>query len=158
MHCPLAQQSAGLSHCETTQAASKSIAFSCCLLTLTCLWPACRFFKSDLTVHKTIRKWSLFSAAWGVDSDELQDVYSLTAGCAGLVHAVEGPGVSEEDTYSVYLKPIGRQRSEALPRNEEEAASAAHGLLHGLAALHKVRNSCKADSTWVCQVRAEVLV
>ena len=130
---------------------------TCCLLTLTCLWSACRCFKSDLTVHKTIEKWSLFSGAWGVDHAELQEVYRLTAGCAGLVHAVQGPDVSEEGTYGVFLKPVGRQRSDAKPCNEETAARAAHGLLHGLAALHEVRNSCKADSTWVCQVRDGLL-
>ena len=104
-------------------------------------------------MHKTIDKWSLFSGAWGVDHAELQEVYRLTAGCAGLVHAVQGPDVSEEGTYAVSLKPVGRQRSDARPCNEETAARAAHGLLHGLAALHEVRNSCKADCTRVCQVR-----
>lgn len=96
-----------------------------------------------MTVHKTIEKWSLFSNAWSVDPAELESVYFLTAGCAGLVHATQPPGVSEEDTYSVYLQPIGLQRSDAKPRNEEEAVSAAHGLLHGLAALHKVRTHAR---------------
>ena len=96
-----------------------------------------------MTVHKTIGKWSLFSNAWSVDPAELESVYFLTAGCAGLVHATQPPGVSEEDTYSVYLQPIGLQRSDAKPRNEEEAVSAAHGLLHGLAALHKVRTHAR---------------
>ena len=101
-------------------------------------------------MHNTIEKWSLFSAAWDVDAAELQEVNRLTAGCAGLVHAVQGPGVSEEDTYSVYLKPVGRQRSDALPRDEQAAASAAHGLLHGLAALHKVCNLVPGEGQSAC--------
>eukprot|EP00891_Asterochloris_glomerata_P004753 jgi/Astpho2/4753/Aster-00303 len=95
-------------------------------------------FKSDVTVHKTITMWSKFSAAWTVDFAELKQVNIRTARCAGLVHAVRGPTLDpKEDTYTVSLAPIGLQRGDAQPCNEQQAASAAHGLLHGLAALHK---------------------
>ena len=95
-----------------------------------------------MTVHKTITMWSKFSAAWTVDFAELKQVNIRTARCAGLVHAVRGPTLDpKEDTYTVSLAPIGLQRGDAQPCNEQQAASAAHGLLHGLAALHKVRHS-----------------
>ena len=99
----------------------------------------CRCFKSDLTVHKTIKPWSLFSRAWRIDFAELGTMYSRTAQAAGLVHAVGNPTLDDtEDTYSIYLAPIGLQRGDAEPDNEQTAANAVHGLLHGLAALHKV--------------------
>ena len=99
----------------------------------------CRCFKSDMTVHKTIKPWSTFSKAWTIDFPELKMMYSGTAQAAGLVHAVEAPTLDDtEDTYSIYLAPIGLQRGDAKPANEQAAANAVHGLLHGLAALHKV--------------------
>ena len=86
--------------------------------------------------------WSKFNAAWQVDFAELEQVYSRTARCAGLLHAVRGPRLdTEEDIYTVSLSPVGLQCVDAKPCNEQQAASAAHGLLHGLAALHKVRYS-----------------
>ena len=99
----------------------------------------CRCFKSDMTVHKTIKPWSTFSKAWTIDFAELKKMYSCTAQAAGLVHAVEAPTLNDtEDTYSIYLVPIGLQRGDAAPASEQAAANAVHGLLHGLAALHKV--------------------
>ena len=93
-------------------------------------------------MHKTITVWSKFSATWRVDFPELEQVYSRTAHCAGLMHAVRGPTLDRmEDMYTVTLTPLGLQCGDAKPCNEQQAASAAHGLLHGLAALHKVRDS-----------------
>ena len=105
-------------------------------------------------MHKTICLWSRFSAAWGIDFTELEQVYSCTEGCFGLVHVVGRGGRprldTEQDTYYVSLTPIGLQHSHVKPRSEQEAARAAHGLLHGLLALHKVR-CCfmAAESSWV---------
>ena len=82
--------------------------------------------------------WSKYSAAWDVDFAELPQVYSRTTGCAGLVHAVQGPELDTEQDNDVLLTPIGLQHSFAKPRNKQEAAMAAHGLLHILNALHKV--------------------
>ena len=104
-------------------------------------------------MHKTIAVWSKFSSTWRVDFPELEQVYSRTAHCAGLVHAVSGPTLNrEEDMYTVTLSPVGLQCGDAKPRNEQQAASAAHGLLHGLAALHKV-----CYSLWEIDAHAGVL-
>ena len=93
-------------------------------------------------MHKALVLWSNFSDTWGIDFEELQQVYQHTAGCAGLVHAVRGPVLTTEwDTYAVSLSPLGLQRIDAVPCNKKEAALAAHGLLHDLVALHKVRRS-----------------
>ncbi len=53
------------------------------------------------------------------------------------MHAVNPPQVVQ-DMYSVTLAPVGLQRKDAEPRNEQQAQHAAHCLLHGLAALHSV--------------------
>ena len=53
------------------------------------------------------------------------------------MHAVNLPQVVQ-DMYSVTLAPVGLQREDAEPRNEQQAQHAAHCLLHGLAALHSV--------------------
>lgn len=45
--------------------------------------------------------------------------------------------------YSAELSPVGRQREDAYPTSELEMARAAHGLLHGLAAIHRVRDFLK---------------
>lgn len=75
---------------------------------------------------------------WTIDLPELKKMYSGTAQAAGLVHALEAPTLEDtEDTYSIYLAPIGLQRGDAEPASEQAAANAVHGLLHGLAALHK---------------------
>ena len=52
----------------------------------------------------------------------------------GLVHLRMG----HELTSQVDLAPVGLCSGDALPRNEMEARDMIHGLLHGLAALHKV--------------------
>ena len=80
-------------------------------------------------MHKTIRLWSKFSAAWGIDFAAPGQICSRTANCAGLVHAVRGPSLdTERDRYHVSLAPIGLQRRDAKPRNKQDAARAAHGL------------------------------
>ena len=108
-------------------------------------WCSCRCFRRNLTAHKTISPWSRFCAKWGADADILARVYHLTREGGGLVHAVKGPPRVVQDMYSVTLAPVGLQRRDAKPRNEQQAQHAAHCLLHGLAALHRVSvPSCHA--------------
>lgn len=60
---------------------------------------------------------------------------------SGLVHmASGGEGLSvEADEFAVELMPVGLQLADARPSNEQQAALSAHGFLHGLDAIHKVR-------------------
>ncbi len=66
----------------------------------------------------------------------------MSAPPSHLVHMVRGgDGLSlEADKYTVELTPVGLQPADARPTTEEQAASAAHGFLHGLDAIHKVRS------------------
>ncbi len=48
-------------------------------------------FRSDLCVHKVIKGWSSYRAAWFTDIRLLEEVYRATRASAGIVHAVEGP-------------------------------------------------------------------
>ena len=101
----------------------------------------CRYFRTDrLTVMKRIRPWSQYCDVWGVDFETLERVYKRTAKSSGVVHLARfGGGLSlEADKYTVELAPLGLQRGDARPSTEKEAASAAHGFLHGLDAIHKV--------------------
>ncbi len=67
----------------------------------------------------------------------LAEAYKLTRDAGGLVHAVKAP-VVKGDMYSVTLAPVGQHSGDAKPCDEQQAQHAAHCLLHGLAALHKV--------------------
>ena len=86
--------------------------------------------------------WSKYSNAWGVKFQTLQLVYERTAMSSGLVHvASNGDGLSvDADKFTVELTPVGLQLPDARPTTEQQAAYAAHGFLHGLDAIHKVRN------------------
>ena len=102
-----------------------------------------RYFRTDrLTVKKRITPWSKYSDAWGVNYETLKRVYKRTAKSSGLVHvACNGEGLSmEADEYTVELTPVGLQQADARPTTEQQAASSAHGFLHGLDAIHKVRS------------------
>ena len=76
---------------------------------------------------------------------DLQAVYKKTAEASGIIHTanVKRPKVAGS-TYSVELQPLGLQRADCLPKDETEAKYAAHGLLHGLLALHSVSCKCHA--------------
>ena len=77
----------------------------------------------------------------------IKDLYEKTAGAKGLVHALEGPTLGQEDDkYKVALVPIGRQGQYELLDTEEEVKRMAHGLLHGLAAIHEV-GVCQTQQT-----------
>ena len=110
-------------------------------------------------MHKVIKGWSNFQAAWFTNIKLLEEVYRATRDSAGIVHAIEGPVVHASistgrkrslsvpnltnDHYSIVLQPVGLRGADAKPKNEAELARAAHGCLHGLEALHKV-------TSWVC--------
>ncbi|CAL8469811.1 g9353 [Coccomyxa elongata] len=98
------------------------------------------YFRTDrLTVKKRITTWSRYRDVWGVDFQTLQRVYERTAMSSGLVHvATGGEGLSlKADKYTVELTPVGLQLADARPSTEQQAASFAHGFLHGLDAIHK---------------------
>jgi len=113
-------------------------------------------FRSDLCVHKVIKGWSSFCAAWFTDISLLEEVCSATRHSAGIVHAVAGPVINESDPsstgrkrtlslpnltndhYSIVMQPVGLHGADAKPQDEAQLARAAHGFLHGLEALHKV--------------------
>ena len=114
-------------------------------------------FRSDLCVHKVIKGWSNFQTAWFTDIELLEEVYRAVRDSAGIVHAIEGPVVHistgrkrgfsipnlTNDHYSIVMQPVGLRGADAMPKDEAQLARAAHGCLHGLAALHKV-------TLWVC--------
>ena len=103
-------------------------------------------------MHKVIKGWSHFQAAWFADIELLEQVYRVTHDSAGMVHALEGPVVNvssrskrkssmpnlADDHYSVVMQPVGLRGADAMPQNEAQLARAAHGCLHGLQALHQV--------------------
>ena len=107
-------------------------------------------------MHKVIKGWSNFQAAWFTDISLLAKVYKATRESAGIVHAIEGPVVHKsdprstrrkrswsvsndaDDHYSVVMQPVGLRGADAIPEDEAQLARAAHGFLHGLEALHKV--------------------
>ncbi len=88
-------------------------------------------------VRKRIEPWPLMEVVAGVSFADISRLYRDTAQDQGLVHAVEGPllvGVK----YTVTLAPIGRQGQHERISSEEDVRCMAHGLLHGLAAIHNV--------------------
>ena len=94
-----------------------------------------------MTVHKEISPWEAFSSASGVSFSDLKSVYAATANCQGLVHAAAaGDPVLRGDKYAVRLFPVGLRYNPMAATSEEVVRAAAHGILHGLDALHKVRN------------------
>ncbi len=60
---------------------------------------------------------------------------SATRRAAGLIHAIDGPTLSErKGTYKVALEPLGSHRR---PTNEGELRRAIQDVLRGVAALHQ---------------------
>ncbi|PNW86732.1 hypothetical protein CHLRE_02g095117v5 [Chlamydomonas reinhardtii] len=71
----------------------------------------------------------------GVEYNDLANVYGATRHAAGLIHAIDGPTLSEsKGTYQVVLAPLGNRRR---PTNEGELRRAIQDVLHGVAALHQ---------------------
>ena len=130
--------------CVCLQAcALKIFAHAFCSFAHPAFGAVCRYFRTDwLTVMKRITPWSQYCDRWGVEFQTLQRVYERTARSCGVVHLARwGEALKlEADKYTVELEPVGLQREDARPSTETEAASAAHGFLHGLDAIHKVRS------------------
>eukprot|EP00611_Tribonema_gayanum_P014684 TRINITY_DN2615_c0_g1_i1.p1 TRINITY_DN2615_c0_g1~~TRINITY_DN2615_c0_g1_i1.p1 ORF type:complete len:220 (-),score=57.00 TRINITY_DN2615_c0_g1_i1:168-827(-) len=102
----------------------------------------------ELQVQKRIAPWSKYAQMWGVNFTDVQAVYRLTASAAGLVHAAqEEHPVLDDDKYTVVLVPLGLPPKDAEPHTEMELQQAAHGLMHGLGALHAV-NYVHCDLRW----------
>jgi hypothetical protein len=99
------------------------------------------FFRTDqLLVQKRIEPWSRYAEATGVTFEQMQQVYASTRPMQGVIHSARDFPKLEHDKYTVELYPLGFQYS--APVSEHELQQAAHGLLHGLAAIHKVSESC----------------
>ena len=127
----------------------------CCSIVHPIVATCCRYFRTDwLTVKKGITPWSKYCEVWGVEFQTLQRVYERTAKSSGLVRvAICGDGLNlEADKYTVELTPVGVQPADARPTTEHQAASAAHGFLHGLDAIQKVRSRawCIACIAMLC--------
>lgn len=98
-----------------------------------------RHFRTDsMAVHKGITPWETFSSASGVSFSDLKSVYAATANSQGLVHAAAGSPILTSDKYTVHLYPVGLRYDPLTVTSEEVVKAAAHGILHGLAALHEV--------------------
>ena len=98
-----------------------------------------RHFRTDsMVVHKGIVPWKTFSSASGVSFSDLKSVYAATATSQGLVHAMAGSPILSSNKYTVRLYPVGLRYDPLTVTSEEVVKAAAHGILHGLAALHKV--------------------
>jgi hypothetical protein len=103
---------------------------------------ACSYFSAgDLQVRKSIEPWTLMEETVDVKFTDIQKLYQDTAKAPGLVHATDGPTLAG-DRYRVTLVPLGRPGQYELLRTEEAVQRMAHGLLHGLAAIHKVGWLC----------------
>ena len=103
-----------------------------------CWMHVCRFFSaSDMVARKRVKPWSLVEHTMGVKFVDIHRLYSETANAPGLVHAVAGP-VLDGDRYDVSLAPLGREGQYERFNNEKAVQRMAHGLLHGLAAIHEV--------------------
>ncbi|PNW83793.1 hypothetical protein CHLRE_04g217700v5 [Chlamydomonas reinhardtii] len=95
-------------------------------------------FRTDvLAVRKRLSPWSAFASWCGMSFTRLQELYRATAERQGLVHALEDGPTLNGDVYSVDIVPVGLPSSNALPASEDDARRLLHGLLHGLAAIHK---------------------
>lgn len=95
----------------------------------------------SMELEKSIRRWSLFKAEFsglGVSEAALAELYSRVRGKPGVVQASHGPTMAK-DKYRVVLYPVGLTPAEARPTTAEELRAAAHGLLHGLNAIHQAR-------------------
>ena len=72
---------------------------------------------------------------------------SATRHAAGLIHAIDGPTLSEsKGTYQVVLAPLGNRRR---PTNEGELRRAIQDVLHGVAALHQAGYVHRDIRWWV---------
>ena len=90
-------------------------------------------------MHKIIKGWSNFQAAWFTDIELMEEMYRATRDSAGIVHAVEGPVVHTStgckrslstpnltnDHFSIVMQPVGLHGADAMPKDEAQLARAA---------------------------------
>lgn len=96
------------------------------------------YFKlNSLTVLKRLEPWSRYAEVTGVSHADLAQVYVATSTAQGVVHCVPPGPQLVDDKYTAELFPVGMQYRDAKPGTEDDLRCAAHGLLHGLAAVHK---------------------
>jgi hypothetical protein len=85
--------------------------------------------------EKRVTGWGAFCAEFSVVLANVAAAYACPAPQGGLARSRDPP-VVKGDTYSVSVVPLGLTGEDARPRDEAELRAAAHGALHGLAALH----------------------
>ena len=91
-----------------------------------------------MVARKRIKPWSLVERMMGVKFADIRRLYGETANAPGLIHAVAGGPVLDGDRYDVTLAPLGREGKYESFNDEKAVQRMAHGLLHGLAAIHEV--------------------
>ena len=106
-----------------------------------------------MAANKTVDGWSALCEEMGTSLSLMKAAYECPAPFGGIVRAVDGPRV-KADKYFVRMKPLGMTGTHAMPKNEHELSAAAHGLLHGLAALHAA-GLVHRDVRWVNVARSE---
>ena len=108
---------------------------------------------ATMTAIKSVRGWESYCADMGVSIEVMQKAYACPRPFGGLVCAVKPP-VVHGLKYSVRMKPLGLTGRDAQPRSEDELRMAAHGLLHGLDALHAaglVHRDVRLDNVARCE-------
>ena len=108
---------------------------------------------ATLAAIKSIRGWAAFCKDLGASLDIMTTAYTCPAPLGGLVRAAMVPHL-DGDVYTVRIVPLGVTGVHAQPESEAELRDAAHGLLHGLAALHAV-GIVHRDLRWDNVARSE---
>ncbi|KAG5187168.1 hypothetical protein JKP88DRAFT_207168 [Tribonema minus] len=99
------------------------------------------FLSDSLAVRKSITPWPVYAERWGVEFSDIALAYSATSTASGLIHVSPNGGepTLNGGKYLVQLGPLGLQRADIRVASESQLRNAAHGILHGLNALHQVR-------------------
>ena len=85
----------------------------------------------------------------------LQQVYSAADASPHLIHAPEGPKLTQDGTYRVKLRPLGTSCPVSAPvEDEDELKLAIRDTLRGLETLHDSGETCAAVWFSVCCVCA----
>ncbi|KAG5186224.1 hypothetical protein JKP88DRAFT_260958 [Tribonema minus] len=97
------------------------------------------FLSDSLAVRKSITPWPLYAERWGVEFCDIALAYSATSTASGLIHVSPNGGepTLNGGKYLVQLGPLGLQRADIRVASESQLRNAAHGILHGLNALHQ---------------------
>eukprot|EP00611_Tribonema_gayanum_P012115 TRINITY_DN2265_c2_g2_i2.p1 TRINITY_DN2265_c2_g2~~TRINITY_DN2265_c2_g2_i2.p1 ORF type:complete len:526 (-),score=94.04 TRINITY_DN2265_c2_g2_i2:246-1823(-) len=97
------------------------------------------FLSASLAVRKSISPWPVYAQHWGVEFSDIARAYSATSTASGLIHVspASGEPTINGAKYLVQLGPIGLQQAHIRLDSESQLNNAAHGILHGLLALHQ---------------------